>query len=177
MGILILVMGVPASGKTRLSKELVKRLHCTYLDNNFIADAFYSETRVSNEYKRLRPSLYKALYRITEENLNLGNSVLLDVPHITHMQDVNWRRFLSNLVEKTRSSLKIIRCYCSESELRARIMERGEDRDNWKLNNWKEFLTNEPIMVDIPFPHIDIDTEQSMETIILRALKYINNNE
>ena len=36
---LILVMGVPGTGKTTISKELIRLYHPVYLDNNFIADA------------------------------------------------------------------------------------------------------------------------------------------
>src|SRR5229473_148807 len=84
---LVLLMGVAGSGKTTLATEILRSAWLVYLDNNFIADAFYSKTRTDPDYLKLRKNLYDILYRITEENLRVGNSVLLDVPHVTHIQN------------------------------------------------------------------------------------------
>jgi len=170
---LILVMGVPASGKTTLSKEILKRIGAVYLDNNFLADAFFPSTRTDPKYRELRPALYRALYRITEENLLIGNSVLLDVPHVTQMQDLRWRESLSDLVRRTSASLVIVRCLCSESTLRQRIKDRGEKRDQWKLDHWGEFMAQEPIEIEIPFQHIDINTEEEARGNAARVVQYI----
>lgn len=171
---LILIMGVPASGKTEIAKPVIKQIKAVYLDNNFIADSFYPHTRVDKEYKKIRQSIYESLYRITSENLKLGNSVVLDVPHVTHMKDKNWQFEICKLATKANAELKIIRCYCSEEILKKRIIERGEERDNWKLTNWDEFLKKEPILVEIPFDHIDINTEENTEENIKKILEYIS---
>jgi predicted kinase len=144
-----------------------------YLDNNHIADAFFPDTRNGLEYERLRPHFYKALYTITEENLKLGNSVLLDVPHIKEVQTQEWRIFIKRLVRRTKGKMVVIRCLCSEKVLHSRIHSRGEKRDAWKLKNWKKFLRKEPLEVSIPFPHLDIDTGKSSSRNTKAAVRYI----
>lgn len=171
---LILIMGVPAAGKTTLAKSIIKQIRAVYLDNNFIADAFFPHTRVDKEYKKIGHSIYVALYRITSENLQLGNSVVLDVPHVTHMKNEDWRNKIYNLAANANAELKVIRCYCSEETLKERIKDRDEKRDNWKLSNWDEFLRKEPIFVEIPFDHIDINTEEKTEDNINKIIKYLN---
>lgn len=170
---LILIMGVPASGKTTIAKLIIKKKKAVYLDNNFIADAFFPRTRVDKEYKKIRKSIYKAIYRITSENLKLGNSVILDIPHITHMMDKNWRIKMRRLTQKANTQLKIIRCYCSEETLKNRMKNRGEKRDKWKLLNWEKFLQKEPIFVKIPFEHIDINTEKKNKENIREIMEYL----
>jgi predicted kinase len=170
---LILIMGVPASGKTTLAKEILKRINAVYLDNNFLADAFFASTRKAPSYRRLRQGLYRALYRITEENLLVRNSVLLDVPHVTHMRDPEWRDFLVDIARRTSAELAIVRCLCSESTLRERIQNRGEGRDQWKLHNWAKFMAQEPIDVQVPLPHLDLDTEEDFASNVARAVRYI----
>ncbi|MGH7775155.1 MAG: AAA family ATPase [Candidatus Binatia bacterium] len=170
---LILIMGVAGSGKSTLSREILRCIWAVYLDNNHIADAFFPDTRNGPEYARLRPGFYRALYTITEENLKLGTSVLLDVPHVKEVQTPEWRGFIKRLAIRTKAKMVAIRCLCSDKVLHARIRSRGAQRDRWKLENWKEFLEKESVKVSIPFPHLDIDTERDLSSNIHAAVQYI----
>jgi len=167
------MMGVAGTGKSTLSREIVRRICAVYLDNNHIADAFFPDTRNGLAYEKLRPRFYKALYTITEENLKVGNSVLLDVPHIKEVQTTRWRAFIKRLVERAKVRIVVIRCICSEKVLHTRLASRGELRDRWKGQNWKEFLEKEPINVQMPFDHLDINTEKNLSTNISSAVHYI----
>ena len=170
---LVLVMGVAASGKTTLSKHILKDFRATYLDNNFVVDAFYPDTRMGTEYFKFRPNFYAVLYRITEENLVLGNSVLLDVPHIKEVQQSEWRTRIIKLTAETHAKLVVLRCICSEQTLKQRIIARGESRDAWKLDNWDDFLKEQPIAVPVPFDHFDINTESDVSANAELAIQYI----
>jgi predicted kinase len=170
---LILIMGVAGSGKSTLSREILRHVRAVYLDNNHIADVFFPYTRNGPRYEKLRRGFYRALYTIAEENLKLGNSVLLDVPHIKEVQKARWRTFIRGLARRTKAKMAVVRCRCSEKTLRTRIKARGEPRDIWKLGNWEKFLKKQPIDVSIPFPHLDIDTEKSSAKNIHTAIRYI----
>jgi len=170
---LILLMGVAGTGKTTLGRQILRRLHAVYLDNNHIADAFYPDTRNSDDYRAWRPRFYRALYAIAHANLILGNSVLLDAPHVKDMQLPEWRRDLEQLVASAKAMLIVIRCFCSETVLKTRLNERGETRDQWKIEHWRDFLSGEPIIVSIPFEHIDVNTEQTVSVAADIAVRYI----
>lgn len=156
---LVLIMGCPGVGKTTLAKEYLKRYRYVYLDNNFIADAIDPNSRTSDYYLKFRPFIYPILYRVALENLRVGNSVLLDVPHVTHMQKREWHAEIAEIANSGGSGLKIVRCYCSETILKKRIKDRGKERDQEKLDNWSAFMEKEPLRVPIPLDHIEIDTE------------------
>src|SRR5512132_1941271 len=110
-------MGVAGSGKTTLARSMVQRISAVYLDNNHIADVFFPSTRQGAYYNKLRPYFYRILYTIAEENLRLGESVLLDVPHIKEVQTRDWRDQIKALARRTRARLIAIRCFCSEATL------------------------------------------------------------
>lgn len=168
-------MGVAGTGKSTLARELIRHVCAVYLDNNHITDAFFPNTRNSLEYQRMRPQFYRALYTIAVENLRLGNPVLLDAPHIKEVQTHEWQAFIKRLVKRTRSTLIVLRCCCSEKSLRTRIKRRGEIRDEWKLRHWDEFLNTQPIETVIPWRHLDLNTEQKLRANVAMALRYIKN--
>jgi predicted kinase len=170
---LILVMGVAGSGKSELAQAILEQVSAVYLDNNFLADAFSPGSRSDESYLAIRDNLYAALYRITGENLRIGNSVLLDAPHIRQAQDPEWCRWIQDLAAEAGASLRAIRCYCREDVLRQRLEARGEERDRWKLENWHAFLAEQPPRTPIPFPHLDLDTEQPLKANVARAVSYI----
>ena len=171
--ILLLVMGSPGAGKSTVAKSLLKLCNFVYLDNNFIADNISNISRVDDDYLRLRRLVYDSLYRIVAENLKVRNSVLLDVPHVTHMNSAGWRAEIGDLATANDAILKIVRCHCSEKTLKQRIEARGELRDRWKLENWSQFIEKEPLRADIPLPHIDLDTELPENRNILKILEYL----
>lgn len=170
---LILIMGVPCAGKSTFAMELIKYLAVVYLDNNFLADSVSESSRRSPEYRRMRPMVYEMLYRTTKENLLVGNSVLLDAPHVKQMQEAEWRSQISRMCRESDSQLLTIRCICSSDVLRERMRRRGLARDRWKLENWSEFLREEPPDVKIPWPHLDVDTTRPLEETVSEALRYI----
>jgi predicted kinase len=170
---LILVMGVAGSGKSTLARAILEQIPAVYLDNNFLADAFSPMSRSDESYLAIRDNLYAALYRITGENLRIGNYVLLDAPHIRQVQDPEWCDWIQDLAADSGASFRAIRCYCREEVLRQRLEARGEERDRWKLEHWEAFLAEQPPRVPIPFPHLDLDTEQPLEANVARAVSYI----
>ena len=169
----VLLLGVAGSGKTTMARGLLKHVRAVYLDNNFIADAFFPETRHGVEYRRIRPRLYRALYRIASENLSVGNSVLLDAPHIRQSRSAFWYRSMLSLTKNAASELVMIRCVAPEGVIRRRLEERGEPRDRWKLRNWETHLRSQPIAGPLPHPHLDLETERPVEEAVREALGYI----
>ena len=166
-------MGVAGSGKTTLARNILQQLWAVYLDNNHIVDPFFPTTRSSLEYLKLRPAFYRALYAIVEANLELGNSVLLDTPHIKESQTVGWRDFIQELARRSGTKLAVIRCVCTDHVLRSRLQSRGEMRDRDKLDGWEAFQREQPIAAPLAFPHLDIDTEQELTSNTALALNYI----
>lgn len=166
-------MGVAGSGKSVLARAILEQVRAVYIDNNFLADAFSPGSRTDEHYLAVRENLYAGLYRIAKENLQIGNSVLLDAPHIRQVQDPEWCGWIEEFAREAGAWIRAIRCYCREEVLRERLEVRGEKRDQWKLENWQTFLAQQPPRVPIPFPHLELDTEDALDSNVAHAISYI----
>jgi predicted kinase len=171
---LVLIMGIPGSGKTTLARAVARETGLTLLNSDFLSDSFFSTSRTSVKYLSIRDSIYRGLYRTAKENLSVGNGVIIDAPHIKPMRSREWRDSLISLTSATGSELRIVRCYCNEEELRNRIATRAEARDAEKLTNWRDFISDQPIRDPIPLAHIDVDTHELIEDCVNAVLEYLD---
>jgi predicted kinase len=110
---------------------------------------------------------------IAEENLKLGNSVLLDIPHVKEVQLQSWRQSITRLAKKSKAEMVVLKCVCSEGVLKKRLRTRGEQRDRWKLKHWETFLSQQPIDVPVPFDHLTLNTEKDLSANVRAAAHYI----
>jgi predicted kinase len=171
---LILVMGSAGSGKTTFSHHLVSKLGCVYLCTDLISNVAFPGDRDSPAYMKARPGIYGAIYNIAFANLRLGNSVLVDAPHVAQISDPEWRTWVTGEAAGLSARLRIIRCLCDIETVRRRIEARGERRDIDKLANWPEFVGSESVRDSIPLPHIDIDTGQYLDRNLALAMQYLS---
>jgi predicted kinase len=171
---LILVMGSAGSGKTTFSQHLVAKLGCVYLSTDLVSDVAFPGDRDSPAYMKARPGIYRAIYNIAFANLRVGNSVLVDAPHVAQIGDPEWRTWVAGEADRFGARLRIIRCFADAETVRRRIEARGEQRDTDKLTNWSEFVRSESVRDAIPLAHIDIDTGQDMDRNLALALQYLS---
>jgi predicted kinase len=171
---LILVMGSAGSGKTSFSQHLLSKLGCVYLNTDLISNIAFPGDRDSPAYMKARPGVYSAIYNIAVANLRLGNSVLVDAPHVAQISDAEWRAWVAGEAARLRARLRIIRCFADAETVRGRIEARGEQRDIDKLANWPEFVRSESVRDAIPLPHIDIDTGQDLDRNLALAMQYLS---
>lgn len=170
---LILVIGSAGSGKTTFAQRLVPELACVYLNSDTISDIAFPGDRDSAAYLKARPTIYRTLYDIAFANLKLGNSVLIDAPHVGQMPDPEWRAWVMGETERLGARLRVIYCFADQETHRSRLASRGEERDAAKLANWIEYIRSEPFRSPIPLPHIEIDTGRDMQRNIALAMDYL----
>jgi predicted kinase len=170
---LILVCGAPGAGKTTLARALLRRLAAVWLNSDMLIEPHFPHDRESKAFLRARPKFFAALYELAEKNLAIGNSVLLDAPHVREMRELAWRRHIRALCRTTGARLVVLKCISSPDALRERMRSRNERRDRTKLRDWPRFLSELPPDFAVPFPHAVIDMELPIERGVEAALKHI----
>lgn len=149
---LILIGGVPGSGKTYIGKELSKST-ALFIDKDTIS-RFFTEAlldalgsnkddRESEIYSsKVRGLEYDTMMKHAFENLALGHNVICSAPFIAQYQDDAWISDIEFEVEMLDSELVKIWIQADENTARERIIARGADRDNGKLSNWDGYVAS-----------------------------------
>jgi predicted kinase len=167
------VLGSAGAGKTTFAQRLVPELGCVYLNSDTISEAAFPGDRDSPAYLKARPIIYRTLYDVAFANLKLGNSVLIDAPHVGHIRDPEWCAWVVSEPERLGARLRVIHCVADETTRRSRLASRGEARDAGRLANWAEYLASDPFRSPIPLPHIEIDTGQDLQQNLALARDYL----
>ncbi|MFE5839651.1 AAA family ATPase [Arthrobacter sp. NPDC056493] len=146
-----IVIGPAGSGKTTIAQQTAKEHGAAYLDKDRVCgrlvefalkSAGHDPTdREANAFYRdnLLPLEYQTLMDVAGVNLRLGRSVVLDAPFGAYFAIPDYltraaEEFLWPLSETT-----VVRVHVPEDILRGRLIQRGLERDRWKLAHWDEY--------------------------------------
>ena len=114
---LVLVSGLPGTGKTRLAIEISKRLHLPFLAE----DRFQSQLRLQGLVGRDIPAGSELLFDQTDSQCSSRIGIILDP---VFPRD-GFRRRAWALAESFDAQFKSILCFCPDEELlRKRISDR-----------------------------------------------------
>lgn len=126
---LIAFSGLPGSGKTSVARELARCLRAVYLRVDTVEQALRScgtlETVVAEGYE--------AIYRLAEDNLNLGLTVIADSVNPIEITRNAW----AEVAREANVRLVNVEIICSdEAEHRRRIETRSSDISDLVLPTW-----------------------------------------
>lgn len=175
---LILVTSPPACGKTYISKALASRLdHVVYLDKDTLivlskqifAAAGEPYNRSSDFFeKNIRNYEYECIIALALEALEYDNIVLINAPFTREIRDMKYIEDLKEKLAEKKATLVVVWVETSPEIVHKRMIERGSDRDTWKLENWEKYLAG----CNFATPE-NLDDPQVKDDLLL----FKNNNE
>lgn len=90
-GLLVVLAGLPGTGKTTIARLLARRLQAAYLRTDVIAGPMLAAGLTSDQAEAGRVA-YDIAYRIAIENLDVDVPVVVDGVNATHERRALWRK-------------------------------------------------------------------------------------
>lgn len=160
---LIILGGLPGTGKTAIARDLARQLGAVYLRIDSIEQAIRDLRAAST----LDDAGYRIGYAVAEDNLRLGRTVVADSVNPLKLTRDAWT-VVASRVPVSAVEIEVI---CSDpNEHRRRVEARATDISGLRLPTWEEVISREYHAWDRE--HFVIDTatrtvEESVEMIRL----------
>ena len=164
---LIVLSGLPGSGKTVVAEGLSRALSVPILSIDSIEAAMW---RAGLAKADTGIAAYEVAQALADENLRFRLSVIVDAVNPVEAPRAAWR----NLAGKHRVSLKVIECICAdETILRQRIESRVHSVAATRGLTWARLLQRRAEYEPWTDPRLVLDTShQSPAQLLAQALKY-----
>ena len=164
---LIVLSGLPGSGKSVLAESLSRALSLTIVSIDPIEAAMW---RAGLAKTRTGIAAYEVAHALADEHLRLRHSVIVDAVNPVEAPRAVWR----NLAAKHRVSLKIIECVCSDETLhRQRIEARVRSVAATHELTWARLLQRRAEYEAWTDPRLVLDTSRtSPAQLLAQALNY-----
>jgi predicted kinase len=155
---LIIFGGLPGVGKTTLAKAVAREWEAVYLRVDTIEQALRFSETLRGE---VGPAGYLVAYRLAEENLRIGGTVVADSVNPLNITRDAWLLVAAD-ASKDAIEIEVI---CSDpSEHRRRLETRNADIDGLSWPTWQAVL--ERTYEDWTRPHLVLDTaKRSIEEV------------
>ena len=151
---LVLIGGVPGSGKTHVGKSIAQQTSAVYLDKDTVSQFFteqllvalgsHKDDRESDIYTyKVKPIEYETLMALAIENISqASNHVLCSAPFLSQYCSPSWLNKLSAQLKEMDAELVLVWLSVDVATAKIRLTQRNTPRDAWKLANWHEYSTN-----------------------------------
>jgi predicted kinase len=159
---LIILGGLPGTGKTTLARLLANRLGAMHLRIDTIEQALRNSRALA---ACVGDAGYRVAYAIAADNLRLGKSVVADSVNPLQITRDAWRAAAAG----TGAQVIDVEVVCSDvSEHRRRVESRHSDIPGHSPPSWQEVIDREYHPWDRP--HITVDTANSPADQVMATL-------
>ncbi len=163
---LVLVSGLPGSGKSYFSRELTKRYPLAHLNSDVLRRALFPHpTHGAAESTRL----FAAVHALVERLLSRGVSVVLDA---TSLKEAH-RRPLYDIAERAGAVLVIVHTEVPPDVARRRLESRarGQDSEDASEATTSVYDRMRREAEPIERPHVRVDTSKELEPALQEVLR------
>ena len=163
---LIVVGGLPGTGKSTLAKELAKELRlCLFAKDELEASVVRSGLATADQLNQVG---YQLLKSIAHSNLQLGNSIILDFVASMPRVERYWPELLN-------SRFLHLECVCSDLSLhQSRIEGRQRGIAGWYELDWKTVQQNSADYVPLSQNRLVLDAVAPVSANLQQALEYLS---
>lgn len=153
---LILISGLPGTGKTTVAKKLQKIVDATLIRSDVLRRQIIKNLRPPYPENEKR-KVYEKIFDETRQMLASGKNVILDA---TFAREA-YRDRARAMAKEFRAEFVILATLCPESIVRQRMLARTDDASQATFE--RDYLEHKKIFQPIRDPYFAIDTSRNID--------------
>ena len=166
---LIVVSGLPGTGKSYFCNKLAERLSFIILESDALRKTlFLSPTYSLPESSRL----FQAIHRLIQDLLKKGTPAILDATNLSERH----REHLYHIVDQLEAKLILVRVEAPPDVVYQRLKARsaGTDEDSHSDADWTVFQKMQPMAQKIRRNHYAVDTSRDITPVLDKIVREVN---
>jgi len=163
---LILLSGLPGTGKSYLSRRLAEHVPLLILESDLLRKTLFSSPGYS-AVESFR--LFRAVYQLVEELLREGISLILDATNLAE----RFRERLYGVADRLGARMVLIKVEAPPELVKQRLEERAIDTENHSDADWAIYRMMSPAVERIRRNHYAVDTSRDISSVIDKVVKEV----
>jgi predicted kinase len=166
---LIIVSGLPGTGKSFFCRKLAERLDIVILESDSLRRQLFPAPSYGKEENT---QLFRACHGVVEELLRKGISVALDA---TNLEEHN-REQLYHIADQSGARLVIVRMEAPPEVVQQRLERRAskEDQSGHSEADWNVYSKMKPTVEKIGRNHFAVDSSKDVAPVIDKIVRLLN---
>lgn len=162
--VLILMSGLPGSGKSYLSEQVCAQLPCAIIESDRVRKVLFPKPTYTAEESSI---VHRTCQELMRRLLKRGVRVIFDATNLVAFQ----RELLYGLAERCGAQLLIVRTVAPEAVIRKRLQQRQATGDSTSDADWQVYRRMSQSEQKIHHSHLCIDTSQDISDAVRRVVK------
>lgn len=164
--VLIVVSGLPGTGKTYFCNRLAERLPSVVLESDVLRKTLFSPPSYSAKESS---QLFRAIHQLIQRLLAKGIPLILDA---TNLSERN-REYLYSIADRLDAKLVLVRVEAPPEVVRQRLEARREKPENKSDADWEIYRRMKHSVQKIRRNHYAVDTSRDITPVLDKIVKEV----
>ncbi len=165
--VLVVVSGLPGTGKSYFSRKLAERLPLVVLESDALRRVLFPSPGYSaGESARL----FQAVHNLIDSLLRQGISLVLDATSLSERH----REYLYGIADRLGVKLILVRVEAPPQVVRGRLEKRYRDSGSNSDADWAIYQKMRPMVQSIRRQHYAVDTSRDINPVLDKIVREAN---
>jgi len=165
--VLIVVSGLPDSGKTYFYNRLAERLALVILESDALRKTLFSSPSHSSQESA---ALFQAVHLLIEGLLKKGISLILDATNLSE----RYREYLYNIADRLQVKLVLVCVEAPPEVVYSRLKARSGNPEGKADADWAVYRKMAPSVEQIRRNHYAVDTSRDITPVLDKIVREVD---